>query len=309
MGEVIYQAISLVLIILVFIKIALPLGGLFYALFATSVKIPYVGTLINFLLNKRVKLIIIPKITGWIISSSGLILAHLLYSEIFGSVSEEFEFQIFAFFGIIQIINITQYLTSFNIDTYSEYVIPVRDMYKQFFKDDDLDYILSDFNNHMALSRSLFLDLYLPQLFRLVIAIAVLSYSLSNLGYIDFNSKVDSVSLWESIKAAFTIIPLVDSKDIIFKGDAWNILNSVAKFLLFLWSIFFIASAQSMFMDEGRVKDSFPSQEEIMDKKIDSIVQEMKEKFLEKGNDENIDNKNISNEATKKLDDSSKLDT
>lgn len=295
MVENIFHAISLVVILLTFSWLAPPLGGLIYALFAVSIKIPYIGSFLNILLNRKVKLIVFPKLFGWLISSSSLLLSYLIYSLIFGGVSKVFEFQLLALFSIIHIINITQHLISFNLDTYSEYVIPASKMYKQFFDDDDLDYHLADFNNHMALSRSLFLDLYLPQLFRLVFAFAIIYYSLGNLGYIELTLEQNSVSLWESIKAAFTIIPLVDSDTLVYKGSVWNTLDGIAKFLMFLWSIFFIASAQSMFSDEEKIKNSFPSQEEIMKKRIDTIVQDMKDEIIHKGQ------KQIDNEASKNI--------
>lgn len=238
------------------------LGGLFFSVFSLATRIPYIGKIFGFILNKKVKTIVVIKFISWLISSSGVLLGYLLFWSFFGSPTNTAEFIIILVFSISAVINIAYDLALFQMDTFSEHLKNGRFIFEKVFKDKELDFLYKDEKAQKSLSRSLFIDLHLPQLFRLLFSIGMTYFSLGNLGILQVKNG-EVVGILNSIQSAYSTIPIVGSASPIFEGQYWQVCSIIASFLVFLWTVFFISAAQSMFSDEEKLNDEDENQPEV----------------------------------------------
>jgi hypothetical protein len=72
--NLILKTVVLILLLYYSSKFAAALGGFVYMTFTQTLRIPYLGKVFNFVINGKVKLGILLKMIGWVISSSGLLL-------------------------------------------------------------------------------------------------------------------------------------------------------------------------------------------------------------------------------------------
>ncbi len=246
---------TLAIVLILFSAYTAPIGGILYTSVSLSFRIPYIGKLFKALLYDYVKIVTIVKLISWLISASGVLLGYLVFSWLWGENLNAIDSWVVFSISFSVVINICYDLCQFNIRPFSYHFGNTRQYGDKYFKE-ELDIIQTDTILQKSLSRSLFIDLYLPQLFRLLFSIGLLYFALVKLKILEINTPT-LPTLSDCIKASFSTIPVVPNYKPIFKGDLWQMCNIICAFLIFLWTVFFLSAAQSLFNDREDVKDNY----------------------------------------------------
>ncbi len=230
-----------------------PLGGLIWARISilTFFGKNNISKLFRLFFYDYTKLIILFKLFSWFISSCGSLLGLLIFNFIYKYPMNKCELYLILLISLSSILNISANFITFDIITYNELLPNTKKYFKKKSYKEIFDF-MKDKKTKQSISRSVFADLFITQLFRLFFSIALVYFSLAHLGYLQFVTNTTTCTITECIQIAFTNIqPLATNSITIFKGQVWTVCNFSASFLVFLWVVFFVSSAQSMFLDEN----------------------------------------------------------
>lgn len=255
MFDLIFKSICLISLLIASSYFTAPIGGLLWGTFCYTVYgTRILGKMLRPLFNDYIKLVLVFKLVGWVISSSGVLMGLIIFKSIFHESLNKWELYITGIVAFGVVLNIATSLTQFDMLTFSEYMPETKKYAGKLFGDNVLE-AMDGIKFKKTLSRSLFTNLFITQLFRLFFSIAVLYYSLAHLGVLSYADGIKECSIIDCIKIAFSSIqPLATNSTNLFQGTVWSICNFFASFLIFLWAIFFLSSAQSMFMDEDKIE-------------------------------------------------------
>jgi len=226
------------------------------------------------LLFDWVKIAIIVKIFSWLVSSSGVLLGFLLFSLIWKEQPDTYQLWVMLSISLSIVINITYDLCQFQVMPFSSYIKEGHNFYQKFLGPGIMDEMMEDDLHKKSLSRSLFVDLHLPQLFRLLISISIIYFSLAHLGFLERTHSA-MPGLKDCLKTIFSIIPIIGKPEPIFKGGLWQLCEIVSAFLVFFWTVFFVAFAQSMFIDDSNLKAA-ESQTNIFFEQLTAVFENQK---------------------------------
>lgn len=253
----ILKALSLLLLIIVTHRYSHVLGGAFFAFFTAILpRTPILGKLFEKLIHGPIKIGVIIKFASWMLSASGMLLGIYIYALIFGMPDNTLEFWILLLSSLGSIINILYDFVLFQMITFKEHFAYSKNSIKKIVGEEVYEILLSDPKVQKSLSRSLFVDLYLPMFFKMLASMGVFYFSMGHLGFFELNPIVlTQPDLWECIKLSITFASFLDAENYnYFTGETWLISRIISYLLVFIYAAFFVAFAQSMFSDENEIK-------------------------------------------------------
>lgn len=226
-----------------------PIGGFFYASIARLGLLPIVGFIFRFVLREPLNGGVIVKLVSWFISSSGILLGLGIYYLIWGLPSDTISLVILMLFSITAILHILQKMLLFEVLNYQDILdSPLRRQ----FSGPTLNGYINDPQTQKFLSRSLFADLYIPQLIKLLISFGIFYYCIGRLEIVELAPKAKMPSLFESISLALSLIPIGFENTKPYAGTVWQYINVFSTLAIFFWTVIFVSLASSMFTEDSK---------------------------------------------------------
>jgi hypothetical protein len=222
--------------------LAMPLGGVFNALFGILFTIPYLGRLFDFLLNRWVRVTVLGKLTAWAISASGPAVSYLILEHIFGRPHNNQWIAVVAAAAIV-VSNISWRIISFQTFPVSE----LKDL-PLFIRKRLPDMKPEDVATLMRMN---FGDVNFTVILQLLFAFGTLLFVLVNLGVLAATAPnggplVSSPTLIDCLAVSFSFARIFDSPQVVFTGHLWQVLRFVAGVVLTVWTATFLAFARDM---------------------------------------------------------------
>lgn len=228
-------------------------GGFFYMLTTLTLKIPYVGVFFRFILDGPIKFGILVKILSWVISSSGLLLGIGIYYLFWGVPEQPFELYILLVCSIGVILNILHDILDFQSITSREIIEHIGE--NKFFRKLIGEYAYYVMTTNSQIQRTLsclhFIDTNLPQLFRLLISIGILYFSLGNLGYFELSSDQTTLSLIDSVLLTISYVLPFEGIVLPYMGLYWTIAKIFSSICIFIWTVFYISIAVTILFEDN----------------------------------------------------------
>ncbi len=226
------------------------LGGFFHFIISATIKLPFLGRLFKFILQRPLYVIAVTKPVSWLISSSGLLIGLGIHQIFWGSPDTPIEFLVILGLAIISIFEIVSRLISFDQDySYLDALVsalkdPSNPLYgfSGSYLNDLTKY--GDRKDFQKLARSLFVDQNLPQLFRLLMTIGVIYFCVGHLGLVTLTGS-HVPDIWESLLLSFSVINITGQVSSPYSGQLWEFLRLIAAFLAFFWLVMFVSLSVS----------------------------------------------------------------
>jgi hypothetical protein len=223
-----------------------PLGGLLWMFVGLLTQLPYIGRVIDWLVNKPIYLGAIIKPITWLVASSGILLGLIVFELLGNQLRLPIQYVIVALFAARSVLKMLYDLITFNNEAaYIDEIFPlIAPFLERMRGDGTTDLIISNDTLLTRLARSLFVDQTLPSFFRLLISIGILYFALGHLGLLQ-TVNGQPPELGQSVLLAFSVLDLTGSIDIPFTGTAWELLRVANALLAFFWLVLFVSLASS----------------------------------------------------------------
>ncbi|XWX03667.1 hypothetical protein VZO05_14260 [Aggregatilineales bacterium SYSU G02658] len=223
-----------------------PLGGLLWMTVGLLTRLPYIGRIINWLVNEPIHLGAIIKPITWLVASSGILLGIIVFELLGNQIRLPIQYVIVALFAARSVLKMLYDLITFNNEaSYIDEIFPTIVPFLNRVHSEKTAYnIISDDTLLTRLARSLFVDQTLPAFFRLLISIGILYYALGHLGLLQTISG-QPPELGQSVVLAFSVVDLTGAIDVPFTGTAWELMRVANALLAFFWLVLFVSLASS----------------------------------------------------------------
>lgn len=222
--------------------LAQPLGGMLFAAVSLTNRIPYLGRVFRLLLLTPLRLAGVVKLGAWLVSSSGVLLGLLLYIAWMGPPTGAADPWILlgvAGFSLVHMVDELVYFRITGPNEIAEGMAPWAGRWIGHFHEG-----LRDTEVRLSLFRSVFVDMYLPRFFNMLVNVGVVYFALGTLGVLrTTGGKPPTLS--EALLTSLTLNGVLGSFSPPFQGDLWSYVQVASSFLVFYWLTIFISFVAS----------------------------------------------------------------
>lgn len=213
-----------------------------------TVRMPLIGPIINFLLNKRVQTSILIKLACLLIASLGSLLGLIIFLYYFNNLYF-LNYWVIFIISLCSAINLTYEILFFKtLD--KDLILNLQHKYgEKLVGFNWLDRLSAKNRNEMM--RTLFADIHIPQLFETIFNFSLIIFSATHLFSFP-NQRGHPLTLIESIEAGFSFLSFSSSDFELLKSTEWKIILGVFKFIIFYWLVLFVSIAPSLFIQGNK---------------------------------------------------------
>jgi hypothetical protein len=230
-------------------SISVTLGAMFFALCSLPVNIPLLGHAFRFALTGPIKLTFILKLGSWAISASGPLLGFLAFSLLFHVPNTPSELWIVIAVSAIITLNRMHYIVLVQTVDFHSIQEAGKAISSRIYGN-ELSFVARNIGAKKRLLRALFVDLYLPQLFMLVVCYGLVLFGVANLNYIPHGSG--GFSIENSLLQAYSILNLGNTGASALSGTLFNALETIWSIIVFLYIALFLMLASSLIDEEPK---------------------------------------------------------
>ena len=189
-----------------------------------------------------------------LVASTGMLLGYWVYRSIFTEPSHWLEYSVILVSAVLNISHIVFDMLLFKTIDFKDVMNSgMRYLPSAFTAMNDISDESQKQKVHLALSKSSFTDLYIPQFMTLLVAMGFLFYSLAGSGLLQ-SGRYPVPGLDVCLSHVFSFIGLSSSEKWTYDGRLWLIVDLCCKFLVFIWLVMFVTSAPSIFVDTFTAK-------------------------------------------------------
>lgn len=218
-------------------------AGTFPAAIAATVHIPIIGVVFKFFLYRPpLKFIGIIRLIAWAISSSGLLFGYGLYYWIWGTPKQPSEFWVLLIFSAVNLSNIFTQIAMFELANIRQVLAFAYQSMP--WEKENLDAARKIEGARKSMVLACFADVHLPQFLRLLVSIGLVFFSLGHLNLVELVHDTPP-TIWEALNIAISLIDITKDTNEIYKGVTWEVIRSIAAFLVFFWVVMFVSLASS----------------------------------------------------------------